>query len=358
MASEIKRKSNRKWIRPFRKSSIKKVDDLKGELHNKSSGSVRSERTTSTSTTFSVSSDDSSNTIDSRQQESRQIPPSPPSSSPNQADSEYYGYGDASPDARAKYGYVEAAPDDIAKYGYGDAAPDDVAKYGYGDAAPDDVAKYGYGDAAPDDIAKYGYGDASPDEAAPAGARMPRRSSMKGSSSSSARRRASLGACAGETMEVYLPGKREPVKRRRSITFKEQVKVQPMEPAKSLAENPESLWFQEDEYEKIKMKTVALIHKVAEDGTLDGKKYCTRGLEKWMTPEATQVKKRQAWDNVLNEQYLQRQEGAFNDEQLALMYKHSTARSQMEASKRASKDAQEVEGYLKSTRRFQRRMSM
>eukprot|EP00539_Tryblionella_compressa_P009793 CAMPEP_0178786216 /NCGR_PEP_ID=MMETSP0745-20121128/5198_1 /TAXON_ID=913974 /ORGANISM="Nitzschia punctata, Strain CCMP561" /LENGTH=319 /DNA_ID=CAMNT_0020443975 /DNA_START=46 /DNA_END=1005 /DNA_ORIENTATION=- len=319
MASEIKRKSNRKWIRPFRKSSIKKVDDLKGELHNKSSGSVRSERTTSTSTTFSVSSDDSSNTIDSRQQESRQIPPSPPSSSPNQADSEYYGYGDASPDARAKYGYVEAAPDDIAKYGYGDA---------------------------------------SPDEAAPAGARMPRRSSMKGSSSSSARRRASLGACAGETMEVYLPGKREPVKRRRSITFKEQVKVQPMEPAKSLAENPESLWFQEDEYEKIKMKTVALIHKVAEDGTLDGKKYCTRGLEKWMTPEATQVKKRQAWDNVLNEQYLQRQEGAFNDEQLALMYKHSTARSQMEASKRASKDAQEVEGYLKSTRRFQRRMSM
>eukprot|EP00539_Tryblionella_compressa_P002592 CAMPEP_0178747984 /NCGR_PEP_ID=MMETSP0744-20121128/8635_1 /TAXON_ID=913974 /ORGANISM="Nitzschia punctata, Strain CCMP561" /LENGTH=345 /DNA_ID=CAMNT_0020401301 /DNA_START=33 /DNA_END=1070 /DNA_ORIENTATION=- len=345
MASEIKRKSNRKWIRPFRKSSIKKVDDLKGELHNKSSGSVRSERTTSTSTTFSVSSDDSSNTIDSRQQESRQIPPSPPSSSPNQADSEYYGYGDASPDARAKYGYVEAAPDDIAKYGYGDAAPDDVAKYGYGDAAPDDIAKYGYG-------------DASPDEAAPAGARMPRRSSMKGSSSSSARRRASLGACAGETMEVYLPGKREPVKRRRSITFKEQVKVQPMEPAKSLAENPESLWFQEDEYEKIKMKTVALIHKVAEDGTLDGKKYCTRGLEKWMTPEATQVKKRQAWDNVLNEQYLQRQEGAFNDEQLALMYKHSTARSQMEASKRASKDAQEVEGYLKSTRRFQRRMSM
>jgi len=332
MASEIKRKSNRKWIRPFRKSSIKKVDDLKGELHNKSSGSVRSERTTSTSTTFSVSSDDSSNTIDSRQQESRQIPPSPPSSSPNQADSEYYGYGDASPDARAKYGYVEAAPDDIAKYGYGDAAPDDIAKYGYGDA--------------------------SPDEAAPAGARMPRRSSMKGSSSSSARRRASLGACAGETMEVYLPGKREPVKRRRSITFKEQVKVQPMEPAKSLAENPESLWFQEDEYEKIKMKTVALIHKVAEDGTLDGKKYCTRGLEKWMTPEATQVKKRQAWDNVLNEQYLQRQEGAFNDEQLALMYKHSTARSQMEASKRASKDAQEVEGYLKSTRRFQRRMSM
>jgi len=332
MASEIKRKSNRKWIHPFRKSSIKKVDDLKGELHNKSSGSVRSERTTSTSTTFSVSSDDSSNTIDSRQQESRQIPPSPPSSSPNQADSEYYGYGDASPDDRAKYGYVEAAPDDIAKYGYGDAAPDDIAKYGYGDA--------------------------SPDEAAPAGARMPRRSSMKGSSSSSARRRASLGACAGETMEVYLPGKREPVKRRRSITFKEQVKVQPMEPAKSLAENPESLWFQEDEYEKIKMKTVALIHKVAEDGTLDGKKYCTRGLEKWMTPEATQVKKRQAWDNVLNEQYLQRQEGAFNDEQLALMYKHSTARSQMEASKRASKDAQEVEGYLKSTRRFQRRMSM
>lgn len=53
-----------------------------------------------------------------------------------------------------------------------------------------------------------------------------------------------------------------------------------------------------------------------------------------MTPERTEVKKRQAWDNVLNEQYLQQQDGEHDEEQLAMMYKHSTTRSQVEAAKR------------------------
>ncbi|KAL3906423.1 MAG: hypothetical protein SGILL_009278, partial [Bacillariaceae sp.] len=233
--------------------------------------------------------------------------------------------------------------------------PQSQVDYGYGDAAPETAAQvdYGYDSAAPDSARQvdYGYGDAAPSPRA----RAPRRSSMKGSSPS---RRASIGPC-GEPMTLRLPGNQQPVRRRRSITFNNEVKVKKVEPARSLTPDPEALWFQDDEYDMIKEKTVALIHRASiADETEKGRKLCTRGLEKWMTPERTEVKKRQAWDNVLNEQYLQQQDGEFDEEHLAMMYKYSTTRSQVEASKRAQKDAQEIESYLASTRRYNRRMSM
>ena len=180
---------------------------------------------------------------------------------------------------------------------------------------------------------------------------------MKGSSPSASRRR-SMGPC-GETMTLRLPGNQQPVRRRRSITFNNEVTVKKVEPARSLTPDPEGLWFQDDEYDMIKEKTVALIHRASVNGDSEnGRKLCTRGLEKWMTPERTEVKKRQAWDNVLNEQYLQQQDGEYDEETLATMYKFSTTRSQVEASKRAQKDAKEIESYLASTRRYARRMSM
>jgi hypothetical protein len=324
-----KRSSTRKWIRPCKTSpnnTSRKNNTMEKAQQDSPSSSVRTASTSSASACSEFDISDARHGSSSQVQVCSSMPPPPPSS-PD------YGYGKAAPDS------------DISKYGYGDASPD----YGYGDAAPDS-----------DIVSKYGYGDAAPDETpAITRSQMPRRSSMKGSSPAQARKRASIGGCGqGEVMEVRLPGKHEPVQRRRSITFDESVSVQQVEPVKSLTDNPEALWFQENEYDFIKMKTKALLNKVGLDGTVDGKKYCTRGLEKWMTPEITQVKKRQAWDNVLNEQYLQRQDGEFDDEQLALMYKHSTARSQLEASRRAQGDAEEAAGYLKSTRRAFRRMSM
>ena len=160
-------------------------------------------------------------------------------------------------------------------------------------------------------------------------------------------------------MTLRLPGNQEPVRRRRSIQFNKEVKVKKVEPVRSLTPDPEALWFQDDEYDVIKEKTVAIIHRASINGEKEnGRKLCTRGLEKWMTPERTEVKKRQAWDNVLNEQYLQQQDGEYDEEQLAMMYKYSTARSQVEASKRALQDEKEIESYLASTRRYARRMSM
>jgi len=183
---------------------------------------------------------------------------------------------------------------------------------------------------------------------------------MKGSSeiisndesgSNSSRRRASIGVTS--SIEVLLPGRRDPVKRRRSITFDNDVNVQKIEPVQFMAKDgPKELWFQENEYETIKIKTLALLDRVGDhnsSGVVNGKKYCTRGLEKFMTPEATEVKKHQAWDSVLNEQFLQRKDGEYDEETLANIYKYSTKRSQSEASKRANQDAAAAEAYLKTT---------
>jgi len=68
-----------------------------------------------------------------------------------------------------------------------------------------------------------------------------------------------------------------------------------------------------------------------------------------MSPEATEVKKHQAWDSVFNEQFLQRKDGEFDDEDIANVYMYSTKRSKKEASQRASLDAEASEAYLKTT---------
>jgi len=302
-----------------------------------------------------------------------------------------YGYGDSASREQQQEEEQHSDSDeeeDYAKYGYGETetatttifidnedddeeSEDDADKYGYGEESEDDAGKYGYGEESEDDADKYGYGDTSgpsppSDNKAFCPNRIPRRSSMKGSVHSggaealpmSFSRRASIGGSPQEEYEVLLPGQRTPVQRRRSIAFDKEVNVQKVEPVKFLATNgPQSLWFQENEYETIKIKTLALLDRIDHSsGDVDGKKYCTRGLEKFMTPEATEVKKHQAWDSVLNEQYLQRKDGEFDEETLANIYRYSTKRSQSEASQRANVDAEHAEAYLETT--FRRQSSL
>mmetsp|Transcript_19822 Transcript_19822/g.44541 ORF Transcript_19822/g.44541 Transcript_19822/m.44541 type:complete len:397 (+) Transcript_19822:103-1293(+) len=181
--------------------------------------------------------------------------------------------------------------------------------------------------------------------------RMPRRSSLKGSDgaetlSPSSKKQSSMKT-AVEKIEVLLPGRRQPIQRRRSITFHNRVDIQKIEPVQLLTtDGPESLWYQQNEYDSIKIKTLALLNRVEHSsGILDGRKYCTRGLEKFMAPEVTEVKKQQAWDSVLNEQYLQRKDGEYDEESLANIYKYSTKRSRSEASKRATHDAEVAQAY-------------
>lgn len=277
--------------------------------------------------------------------------------------------------------------EDISKYGYGGFTPGEeereayITNSEYQENQPHEVdynIKYGYGEASPnmiiddeemEDTAKYDYGDKSTVLALHSSQShlptQPLRSSMKRSNADENNknvRRASIGCSLSsrmlEEIEVLLPGRREPVRRRRSITFDNDVNVQRIEPVKDLAmDGRKSLWFQEKEYEKIKIKTLALLDRVEHSSSAaDGKRYCTRGLEKLMTPEATEVKKYQAWDSVFNEQFLQRKDGEYDEESLANIYKYSTKRSQSEASKRASLDAEAAQAYLKTT--FRRQSSL
>lgn len=185
--------------------------------------------------------------------------------------------------------------------------------------------------------------------------RIPQRSSMKGSDGSQvlsplSERRASVQTHR-EKYYILLPGQTKSIERQRSIFFDDNIDIQYIEPVRLFAAGgPQSLWYQENEYETIKLKTLALLDRVDHfSGVVDGKKYCTRGLEKFMSPEANEVKKHQAWDSVLNEQFLQRKDGEFDEETLATIYMYSTKRSRLEANKRAVLDAEASEAYLKVT---------
>jgi len=106
------------------------------------------------------------------------------------------------------------------------------------------------------------------------------------------------------------------------------------------------LWFQDNEYKNIRKKTQALLEKVDSNGIVDGKKYCTRGLEKYMEcPQKRASKKYEGWDSVLTEQQLQRELNIFDDESIGRTYKHTSTISVVEATNRATSDAKEVASF-------------
>lgn len=270
------------------------------------------------------------------------------------------------------------------------------------DASSDDDSSDDDGDA----IEKYGYGDASPDTEANQlprrllsrscifkqrriilprtmsldlcrendkddkklpfhPKRTPRRSSLKEISSiRSSQQRASIGTyeqqrqsieedlangvlATSQVIIMKLPMRRESIKRRRSIQFDEDVHIQQIQPTASVkGANKKDLWFQDDEYRTIKTKTRTLLSKVDSNGTINGFKFCMRGLEKYMqNPTKRAQEKYQAWDCVLMEQQMQRQLGIFDDESIGQFYKRTSINSAAEAHCRASADAVEVASF-------------
>jgi hypothetical protein len=277
---------------------------------------------------------------------------------------------EASPKSRA---YPEQTNADMYMGVSNFAIPD--AKYEYGDATLNSVRQV-------DDAMNcgYGYGMVTPDfredsqHSSHPKRGLPPRSSMKSSINSAGthRRAASIGQMGGGgEFEVDLPGHPQPVRRRRAISFDENVAVCEVLPIKSFADNPESLWFQGEEMAYIQQQISSLVkdkirYPEANDNsdsrrlesTANDDECCTRGLERMLQPERTKIQKFQAWDTVLNEQYLQRKDGEFDDESLADLYGQTTRRSQREAQRRASKDAEEVEAYVMPTQRLCRRISI
>mmetsp|Transcript_2509 Transcript_2509/g.4235 ORF Transcript_2509/g.4235 Transcript_2509/m.4235 type:complete len:201 (+) Transcript_2509:205-807(+) len=152
---------------------------------------------------------------------------------------------------------------------------------------------------------------------------------------------------------VLLPEHIRRSRDRRCVTFRERVAVQFVRPAATLVQdnNKALLWYQQEEYQVIRDKSVALIAHVERSGLIQHnyangakKKYCTRGLEKWMSSSTTALPsiRTQAIRTVLNKQYVS------NDAELASLYKLASIQCIMEAQTRAKQDVREVEQYLSS----------
>ncbi len=178
--------------------------------------------------------------------------------------------------------------------------------------------------------------------------RSSRRSSMKQSGSS---RRSSIGYT-GEIAHVNLPGKNHPVRRRMSITFHEYDQVQEVEPVSSLADEPEKLWFQAEEYAMIRQKAIFLTELAASGGhkLIAEKKLCTRGLESHIDRDNVYQQQYSAWKSVFLEQHHQRNMGIFDDETVGAIYRLVTMPSQAIAVQRAQQDTADIENYTKNTR--------
>jgi hypothetical protein len=244
-----------------------------------------------------------------------------------------------------KYGYESVAPDIAAKYDYGDV--DAIQKTTATYPAPD-IAKYGYEDvdaeqkATPTyvalDIAKYGYGDVDAEQEAAPTYKASRRSSLKQAGTP---RRSSIGYTGEVT--VTLPGRSEPLRRRTSISFNDYDEVKTVEPISALTNEPKKLWYQSEEYDQIKERIFLLLDLAASDITEN--RICTRGLERHLCQEREKLKEEQhlAWYGVFLEQYMQRNEGVFDDETVSKIYEVSTMDSKMQAMQRGLQDAADVE---------------
>ena len=335
--------------------------------------------------------------------------PSPSSSLTSEDCPSKYGYRNGNP-----------ASENASKYGYGDPSPEIAPQYGYGDAAaPSDrrstrpsktarqsstkqgrtigrrastggsgetevklpgqrdplrrsgtcsisrseeeevkkverVDKVSYhGDTSPETASQYGYGDAAPSDGGFRGASMtPRRSSMKQGSTTG--RRASIG-CNSE-IEVKLPGHKDPVRRRRSISISKKDEVKEVERVSSLTDDSKALWFQNNELQDIKAKLRTIIAAV-ERGDDNARKICIRGLECHIG-KSSKTKMNAAWDAVVIEQCLQQNKGSFDDETISMLYKIFARGSQEKAAERAKEDEAAIANYQRDTRRMMRRMSL
>lgn len=221
------------------------------------------------------------------------------------------------------------------------------------------IAEYGYEDAAPD-VRGRGLASGRPSyhRTSSMPRPMPRRSSLKqGDGSSRGRRRASIQM--GEEVTFYLPGHDEPVRRRSSIKFSESVKVRNVESLKSLTDcTKESLWFQGEEYARMRRNSWDLVSRVERGQSGIGtKKFCVRGLERLLDRETVLHTREKAWNTVFAEQDLQRSRGNYDDGFVAHAYRCSTMDSARAAACRGKEDEQAILSYVRGMKGYCRRLS-
>jgi len=179
--------------------------------------------------------------------------------------------------------------------------------------------------------------------------KQPRQSSLSTRSNDSKKNKQSKPSKSEHSfLKIWLPGETRPIIRHRSIKFKEKNRVERI-PLYSSQVKVNELWFQPEEYDKIKGKMVALIQAVKNNKT-DGVTYCTRGLELYLKVHEVLDNRYNAWDSVLNEQEFQRDHCFFDSDRLSQAYSKYTRGSSLEALERAKQDESAIKRYMKNTR--------
>ena len=140
------------------------------------------------------------------------------------------------------------------------------------------------------------------------------------------------------------PGRRTGLKRSASIKFDKNVCVRKIPSINDLTEDPQDLWYQQEEVDAIKRRSFEELSK-AED--------CRRGLEKFEPSTRKRIlnMRYEAWDSVLDEQEHQRYSGtgSYDEDEMARLYSESTRHSQTEAMLQGKKDEMEIKQDLHST---------
>lgn len=84
----------------------------------------------------------------------------------------------------------------------------------------------------------------------------------------------------------------------KSCSFREEPEIRHVQSATDMVDDPSDLWFQKQDFENFREKTRRIISNVDEHGRgKNGKKYCTRGLEKYMA--AASIKRKNIRKNIL-----------------------------------------------------------
>jgi hypothetical protein len=200
----------------------------------------------------------------------------------------------------------------------------------------------------------YGYGDAAPTPQKPSVSnKTPRRSSLK--SHIPVPRRASIGYT-GEMVLTLPTG--EKMKKRTSVSFQAAENVINIKPLTNLVDDPNRLWFNQNELQQIKQDVLGLLKDLKEKKKDDDEArswICARGLEPLLFGNSGS--RLESTESVLEEYAIQRARGEYDDDHIRQMYRFHTIDSGVEATERGEGDAREIEPDLKLSRRQFRRSS-
>ena len=136
-------------------------------------------------------------------------------------------------------------------------------------------------------------------------------------------------------------------KKKKTVTFHTVVLVRDtMQMSEYTPKETASCWFSKDEYQRIARDCRAYINKLEKGRTLDGLRYCTRGLECRTIEGSRRIlkNKREAIDIVL----LAQSQGACNEKEIAMYYQEVTSSSQMFANLNGLRDQTTAQQYSSS----------